>query len=377
MRDICEPLLAWLEEGRECAVAVVVDTWSSAPRPAGTMMAVDRAGEAIGSLSGGCIEGAVHALALEVMESRSAQIAHYGISDDEAFGVGLACGGTLDVCVVPVTDPAALIAFLHAVRAESPAALALRLPADPAGSAPGDALGGGSPWLAVPVEDATVGGLGHPRLDAHVAEDARGLLTAGSTRVREYDSTGRRLGGGTRVLIVVSAAPPRLLVYGAIDYARALAGLGRFLGYRVTVCDARPVFATAARFPEAHEVVARWPHDHLAAEISAGRVDPSTVVAVLTHDLKFDVPVLAAALRADVGYVGALGSRRTHALRLAGLREAGLSEEELGRLRAPIGLDLGARTPEATAVSIFAEVLRDASGATGLPLTSGAGPIHR
>jgi xanthine dehydrogenase accessory factor len=168
-----------------------------------------------------------------------------------------------------------------------------------------------------------------------------------------------------------------MLVFGAIDFASAMAGLGSFLGYRVTVCDARPVFATATRFPEAHEVVVDWPHRYLKAEADAGRVDGRTVVAVLTHDPKFDVPLLEVALRLDLGYIGAMGSRRTHDDRLVRLREAGMTEDELARLSSPIGLDLGARTPEETAVSIAAEMIALRWGGQGERLTSANGRIHR
>jgi xanthine dehydrogenase accessory factor len=179
-----------------------------------------------------------------------------------------------------------------------------------------------------------------------------------------------------RVFVASYAPKPRLLVFGAIDFAAAVARLGAFLGYRVTVCDARPVFATASRFPDADEVVVDWPHRYLAAEAEAGRVDERAVLAVLTHDPKFDVPVLEVALRLPVAYVGAMGSRRTHDDRLARLREAGLTEAELARLSSPIGLDLGARTPEETAVSIAAEIIQLRWGGAGRRLADLTGPIH-
>ena len=168
------------------------------------------------------------------------------------------------------------------------------------------------------------------------------------------------------------APPPRMLVFGAIDFAAAVARAGKFLGYRVTVCDARGIFATPARFPEADEVVVEWPHRFLART----PVDARTVICVLTHDPKFDVPVLEVALRTPAGYIGAMGSRRTHEDRLARLREAGLAEEELARLRSPIGLDLGARTPEETAVSVAAELIQLRWGGSGMPLTTTSGRIH-
>lgn len=377
--DLVPTLHTWLDEDVSFALAVVVQTWSSAPRPAGAMMAVAADGTAAGSLSGGCVEGAVHALALETLETGRAEAAHYGVSDDDALAVGLACGGKLDVVVVPLpaTSAAArqaLRAYVEAAAIASDsgtgAALALRLPAVGA-----DAPAAASPLMFVNAEEA-LGDLGHPRLSEHVAQDARGLILTGMTRVLEYDETGARLGAGTRVLVTTCAPPARLLVFGAIDYAAALAELGRFLGYRVTVCDARPVFATPARFPAAHEVVVAWPHRYLAAEVADGRVDPTAVVAVLTHDLKFDVPALLAAVRSPAGYIGALGSRRTNAKRVEALKEAGATDAEIARIHAPIGLDLGARTPQATAVSIFAEVLLEQAKGTGRSLTATDGPIH-
>jgi xanthine dehydrogenase accessory factor len=211
-----------------------------------------------------------------------------------------------------------------------------------------------------------------------VADDARDLLGHGGSALRRYGVAGRYLGEEVAVFVNSFAPPPRMLVFGAIDFAAAVAELGTFLGYRVTVCDARPVFATAARFPNAQEVLARWPHDYLAEEAAAGRIDNRTVLAVLTHDPKFDVPLLATALRLpELAYVGALGSRRTHRDRLTRLREAGLDERQLSRLSAPAGLDLGGRTPQETAVAIAAEVIAARGQGTGRRLTLTDGPIHR
>ncbi|MCQ9388558.1 XdhC family protein [Brevibacterium sp. 50QC2O2] len=376
--ELAGTLLDWLHTDRPFALALVVQTWSSAPRPAGALMAVAADGQVVGSLSGGCVEGAVHELALDVQRTGGAALAHYGVSDDDAFAVGLACGGKLDVLVTALGpgDREALAAHLAAGRAGGPSALAVRLPAgpgepDPAGphlmrigpgGAPGAADSSASPGAAA-------GTLGDSGLDARIGTLATDLIGTGATRVLQPAD-------GPRVLVTASAAQPRLIVFGAIDYAAALAELGRFLGYRVTVCDARAVFATAARFPAAHEVVVAWPHRYLAAEVDAGRVAASTVVAVLTHDLKFDVPVLAQALASPAAYIGALGSRRTHALRVQALAEAGVAAEDIARIHAPIGLDLGARTPQATAVSIFAEVIGAAAGHTGGSLKDSVGPIH-
>ena len=207
-------------------------------------------------------------------------------------------------------------------------------------------------------EPAPAMSLGSARADAAVTDDARGLLAAGRSATLEYGPDGERRGEGMRVFVWAFAPQPRMIVFGAIDFAAAMAKVGNFLGYHVTVCDARPVFATRTRFPFADEVVVSWPHKYLAAEVEAGRVDGRTVLCVLTHDPKFDVPVLQVALRLpEVGYIGAMGSRRTHDDRLQRLREVGVSEEDLSRLSSPIGLDLGARTPEETAISIAAEII--------------------
>jgi len=202
------------------------------------------------------------------------------------------------------------------------------------------------------------------------------MLAQGLTGVRRYGPRGERRGDALAVFVHSFAPPPHLLVFGAIDFAAAVARIGKFLGYRVTVCDARPVFATAKRFPEADEVVVKWPHKFLGERAAAGGVDERTAICVLTHDPKFDVPLLEVALRTPAGYIGAMGSRRTHRDRMARLRRAGLTEAELARLRSPIGLDLGARTPEETAVSIAAELIQLRWGGSGRPLTETTGRIH-
>ncbi|MGB9377560.1 MAG: XdhC/CoxI family protein, partial [Mycobacteriales bacterium] len=218
----------------------------------------------------------------------------------------------------------------------------------------------------------TEGTLGTTGLDAAVTDDARGMLEQGATGQRHYGPYGERRRDEVTVFVESYAAPPRMLVFGAIDFAAAVARVGAFLGYHVTVCDARAVFATARRFPDAHEVVVEWPHRYLART----PVDSRTVICVLTHDPKFDVPLLEVALRTPAAYVGAMGSRRTHEDRLAHLREVGLTEAELSRLRSPIGLDLGGRTPEETAVSIAAEIIALRWVGSGRPLTDTGDDIH-
>jgi xanthine dehydrogenase accessory factor len=225
--------------------------------------------------------------------------------------------------------------------------------------------------------ERATGTLGSTRANDAVTDDVRGLLASGRTETLTYGPDGERRGEGMRVFVSSFAPRPRMLVFGAIDFAAAVAHVGHFLGYEVTVCDARPVFATSSRFPSADEVVVDWPHRYLEAQRDAGRLDARTVICVLTHDPKFDVPVLEIALRLpEVAYIGAMGSRRTHDDRLARLREAGLSETELARLSSPIGLDLGARTPEETAVSIAAEIVALQWGGRGDRLAEREGPIH-
>ncbi|MFB4286917.1 XdhC family protein [Nonomuraea sp. ATR24] len=359
MRDVLPEIMRWWESGLRFGLATVVSTFSSAPRPPGAAMAV-RGDEVVGSVSGGCVEGAVFELAAEI---DTPVLQRYGVSDDDAFAVGLTCGGIIDVLVEPIsleTFPE-LGEVAASVAAHEPVAVATVV------AGPGRIGARRVVW-----PDRSAGTFGPRRLDEAVDDDARGMLAQGLTAIRHYGGEGERRLDDLSVFVHAFAPPPRMLVFGAIDFAAAVARVGKFLGYHVTVCDARPVFATPKRFPEADEVVVRWPHDYLASVA----VDERTVVCVLTHDPKFDVPLLEVALRTEAGYVGAMGSRRTHEDRLARLREAGLTEAELARLRSPIGLDLGARTPEETAVSIAAELIQLRWGGSGRPLTHTEGRIH-
>jgi len=221
--------------------------------------------------------------------------------------------------------------------------------------------------------DEVSGTLGSTGLDVAATADARGELALGATGLRHYGPHGERREDTVTVFLHSFAPPPRMLVFGAIDYAAAVARIGSFLGYRVTVCDARPVFATPKRFPDAVEVIVDWPHRYLRGT----HTDERTVICVLTHDPKFDVPLLEVALRLpEVAYIGAMGSRRTHEDRLERLIEVGMTDAELARLSSPIGLDLGARTPEETAVSIAAEIIAVRWGGQGSRLADVEGPIH-
>ena len=369
MRDILDPIAKWWTAGETFGLATVVRTFSSAPREPGAALAVVAGGEVLGSVSGGCVEGAVYELAGEVIESGQPVLQTYGVSDNDAFAVGLTCGGIIDIFVEPVNRERfpELGAIAAAVRADAPLAVATVI------DGPGKI---GARRVIWPAGDPGTGstqtlGAGD-RLDQAVDDDARGMLAQGVTGVRRYGPDGERRRDELGVFVQSFAPPPRMLVFGAIDFAAAVARAGKFLGYRVTVCDARPVFATAARFPDADEVVTDWPHRYL----SRITVDERTVICVLTHDPKFDVPLLEVALRTPAAYIGAMGSRRTHEDRLDRLREAGLAEDELARLRSPIGLDLGARTPEETAVAIAAELIQLRWGGSGMPLTGTTGRIH-
>jgi xanthine dehydrogenase accessory factor len=370
VRDVLDELLHHYSAGERTALGTVVATFSSAPRAPGAAMLVAEDGSVTGSVSGGCVEGAVYELGQQVLGDGQPVLQRYGVSDDDAFAVGLTCGGIIDVYVerLSAAEFPEFAALAKSIQTEEPVALATVV-AHPVVERLGRHL--------VVWPDRTVGDLGSARAEAAVADDARGMLATGRTGTLHYGVEGQRRGEGMSVFVSSFEPPPRLLVFGAIDYATAMARLGAFLGYRVTVCDARPVFATKSRFPSADEVVVDWPHRYLAAEAEAGRIDRRTVVAVLTHDPKFDVPLLEVALRCEVGYVGAMGSRRTHDDRLVRLREAGLTSDELSRLSSPIGLDLGARTPEETAVSIAAEIISLRWGGAGNRLTEASGRIHR
>ncbi|MEU9318369.1 XdhC/CoxI family protein [Streptomyces sp. NPDC048295] len=365
MLDIAEELNRWFEEGRDFAVATVVAVSGSAPRGPGAALAVDGDGTAIGSVSGGCVEGAVYELCVQALQDGRTVRERFGYDDEDAFAVGLTCGGVIEVLVTPVrADAPVFRAGVSAADRGEPAALArvARGPAELLGRA-----------LLVHPDGSYEGSLdGRPELARAAAEEALAMLDSGRTGTVEVAEDGSRCPGGVTLFVESRVSPPRMIVFGAVDFATALVRAGKFLGYHVTVCDARPVFATRARFPEADELVVDWPHRYLRRTATDGR----TVLCVLTHDAKFDVPLLETALRLPVAFVGAMGSRRTHEDRNRRLREVGVSSRELARLHSPIGLDLGARTPEETALSIAAEIVAARRGGTGVPLTGSGAPIH-
>ncbi|MGV9786532.1 XdhC family protein [Streptomyces sp. NPDC003435] len=369
MLDIAEELNAWAAEGRDFAVATVVAVTGSAPRSPGAALAVDAEGRVVGSVSGGCVEGAVYELCQQALVDGRPVLERFGYDDEDGLGTGLTCGGTIDVLVVPVRADSPDRPVLATALAAASRGRAVALARIVAG--PPDLLGGA---LLVDDDGTPHGGFGgHPDLDRTIAAEAAAFLDAGRTGTVEVGERGARCGSPVTVLIESAVPPPRMIVFGAVDFAAALVRVGKFLGHHVTVCDARPVFTTRARFPEADEVVVDWPHRYLERTAT----DARTVLCVLTHDPKFDVPLLRLALRLPVAYVGAMGSRRTHLDRLERLREAGVTDRQLAGLRSPIGLDLGARTPEETALSIAAEIVAARRGGTGISLTGAHTPIHR
>ena len=363
MREVLDELIAARNRDGQVAMATVVRTWKSAPRPAGASMLVTGTGEAVGSVSGGCVEGALYELGQEVLADGDSRFETYGVSDDDAFAVGLTCGGILEVFVERVdhTTWPELDGIAASIAAGEPVAVAT--------------IVRGPHFVGrhlVVRPDRTEGSLGTDRLDDTIREDTIGMLASGTTGFLRYGPEGERLGEGLDVFVASYAPPAQMFVFGAIDFSAALVRVGKLLGYRVTVVDARPVFATRKRFPDADEVVVDWPHRWLEQQ----SVDQRTVIAVLTHDPKFDVPALQVALRTDAGYIGAMGSRRTHEDRLERLKEAGVTTDEIARLHSPIGLDLGARTPEETAISIAAEIVQARWGGSGQHLAATQGPIH-
>lgn len=373
MRELSTQLREVWASGRSAALATVVETFNSAPRPPGAVMLVSDEGDVSGSVSGGCVEAAVYQAGEEVISSGAPQLERYGVSDDDVFSIGVTCGGTLEVFVerISATEFPQLGDVTDRINAGDPVAVATviehhdpqrvgqRVVVRP-NKAPEFTPG----WAETPVARM-------------VADDVLGLLEAGRTTVLEYGHNDRRQGKGQRIFVRSFAPRPRMVVFGAIDFSAAVARIGSFLGYHVTVCDARPLFATAKRFPNVEEVLVRWPHEYLQEQINAHRVDERTALCVLTHDPKFDIPLLQTALTGPpVAYIGAMGSRRTHEKREYQLRQEGLTEEQLARLSSPIGLDLGGRTPEETAVSIAAEIIARRKSGTGKSLSGLKGPIH-
>lgn len=327
MREILPPAAQWVREGRPFAIATVVGVSGSAPRPVGASMIVSDAG-VFGNVSGGCVEGAVYERCLDAIATGGVSVESFGYSDGEGLAIGLTCGGAVDVLVRTVPPHSAAAAAIVLLAERDAAALPTRFRLHTSGPLRG--TGG------VEIGDA--------------APDAPAAATS---------------------IVVEVGARPRLIVVGAVEFAVALARLATVLGMRVTVVDPREVFSAGDRFPGA-EVVVDWPDRYLATQ----ELDARTAVCVLSHDPRIDVPALRHALPSSAGYVGAMGSRRTHDDRMRRLREAAVADRDLARLRSPIGLDLGAVSADETALSILAEVVADRHGGSGTPLSRGAGAIH-
>jgi len=358
-----ETLRDWVRDGRRFVLATLIETVGSAPLDPGAVMLVDADGSIEGNVTGGCVEGALVEEAAQVLAGGPPAVRTYGISDDEALGVGLMCGGTVSVFLAePAGEARATLGHaLAAVVEGRPAAVATLLDGPSAGARMAMADG------------KTAGGLGVSELlDRSVERDLRGMLDQGLTGIRRYGAGGEQLGAELRVYVQSYASPPEMVIFGAIDFSAAVARLATDLGYAVTIVDARSAFAQSPRFAADAEVVVDWPDRYLGGRELGAR----DVVLVFTHDPKFDEPALTAALASGAGYVGALGSRRTHALRVERLRAAGVAQEDIDRIAAPCGLDIGARTPAQTAISVLAEIIASHTGRTGEPLSETSVPIH-
>jgi xanthine dehydrogenase accessory factor len=356
--------IAWQHEGRRFAQALLVEVEGSAPLPVGAMMLIDEHGNIEGSITGGCVEGAVVEEAEAILDGRSrAQLLRYGISDELAGTVGLMCGGIVHIFLAALTDEAGSVeaSALEAHAQGRPAAIATLLDGETAGSR-----------LAI-IDGEAKGELGSSALlDRNVTREAKGLLEEGKTTVRRFGADGATLGDELMVHIRSFAPPPQMFIVGAIDFSAALAPFATQIGYEVTICDARDRFARSARFSSAAHVTIGWPQEVL----SGVELGPRDAVLVFTHDPKFDEPALLAALHTQAGYIGALGSRQTAADREVRLRRAGASDADIARIHAPCGLDIGSRTAEETAVSVLAEIIAARAARAAAPLRETTGPIH-
>jgi xanthine dehydrogenase accessory factor len=322
MDEALQQALRWRETGRRVALATVVATRRSAPRPVGSKLAVSDQGELAGSVSGGCVESDVVLAAHEVLGGGEPRLVTYGITDDMAFGVGLPCGGEIDVFVEELAEAGRPDVTLTVVAGE---------------------------------------GVGERLQDPELELAAR---RRGRSHVLELEDR--------TVFADVAAPPTRLFVYGAVDTAEALCRAGKLLGWRTVVADARATFATPERIPSADELLVLWPDEALAAVVP----DLGTAVVVLTHDDKFDLPLIRAALASDAFYIGWIGSRRNQERRRGLLREEGVTDDELDRISGPAGLDIGADTPAETAVSMLAEILAVRAGRAGGRLKDAETRIH-
>jgi xanthine dehydrogenase accessory factor len=362
-----EVAITWLAQDRRVVQGLLVEVEGSAPLPVGAMMVIDDEGNIEGSITGGCVEGAVVSEAEDLLQNQSppsrAKLLRYGISDELAGTVGLMCGGIVHILVSELSGEVAAVerAVLEEHAAGRPAAVATMIDGPTAGAR-----------LAV-IEDEIVGSLrSTDLLDRNVAREAQGLLEEGKTTLRRFGADGATLGDDLRVHIRSYAPPPQMYIIGAIDFSAALAPFAAQIGYQVTICDARDRFARSSRFSSVATVKIGWPQD-VMRDLDLG---PRDAVLVFTHDSKFDEPAVIAALATGAGYIGTLGSRHTTADRERRLREAGVGDADLARIHAPCGLDIGSRTAEETAVSVLAEIIAARAHRAGSPLRQTRGPIH-
>lgn len=361
MRELLETLDAWRAEGADVGRAVVIRTFGSAPRPEGAVLATTADGRIAGSVSGGCVEGAAAEEIEKARQTGHSRVIRYGISDEQAWDVGLACGGTIDVLVEPAIDPAASEAARAAgAAAPTGSAIVTPLPTDAPPPEHREHHGGEGEPPASPLRvgaDGTLEGtLGNPAADAELVAAATEALRRGTSRTIAI--------GDRQLFIEVFPVRPRLVIVGATEIARSLASIAGGMGYERVVIDARQAFAAADRFPDVERLINDWPEEAFQ-EIGLG---PNDAVAILSHDPKFDEPAIAAAIRAGARYVGAVGSRKTQADRRTRLREAGLSDAEIASVHGPIGLDLGGKAPAETALAIMAEIVASRYGGSGRPM---------
>jgi xanthine dehydrogenase accessory factor len=361
MIDLLPQIGEWSAQEEEIAVATVIHVAGSAPRPVGARMIVSNAGRMAGSVSGGCVETAVYEEMMDVLAGGAPRLLEFGITEDMIWDVGLACGGTIHVFVQRL-DPGLVDALASQIERKQPVALATVVR---------EAAGGAELGVGQSILIAEDGSLAWPesRIAHHasrIAHHAQRLLA-----VRAERGTVLELSPTLQVYVEAFRPPPVLVIVGGVHVAVPLAHFAQELGFAVVVVDPRAKFANRERFPHADEVLVEWPDEAFAHLV----IDPSTYVVLLTHDPKIDEPTLAAALRTEAAYIGAIGSRGTHAARFERMQKWGVTQDELRRVYAPIGLDLGGRTPEETALSIIAEVVAVKNGRSGASLRGTTGPI--
>jgi xanthine dehydrogenase accessory factor len=364
--SVLDAIAAWTQAGQRVAVATVVATKLSAPQPVGTRMAISSSGAVIGAVSGGCVEGAVVEVAEGLLGGATAQLLNYGVADELAWSVGLPCGGEISVWVEPCAPDSRQAEFLELARQNQRAVRVTTLPvlAGTAGAEPAPAPGRS---LLIRADASARGTLGSGELDALAIARGSAALWSGTSELVLLPD------GVNRLFVEVSAPRPRLIIIGAVDFAAPLASAAKLAGWRAFVVDPRARFATPERFPDAERVIARWPQDAIPL---IGGIDAATAVAVLTHEPALDDAALTLALASDAAYIGAMGSRRAQARRRARLAQAGMSQSDLDRISAPIGLDLGARSSGETALSIMSEIIALRHGRGGGRLSRGSGTIH-